>query len=92
MESRDRKNFDIGVELQFKFTKRMVYGLVFFVVFVDLAGKADSNTARNVVDTLAPDVLVDGGVNSDVFGAHGLLSELADRIHATRSSSLESTT
>ena len=62
----------------------MVYGLVFFVVFVDLAGKADSYTARNVVDTLAPDVLVDGGVNSDVFGAHGLLSELADRIHATR--------
>ena len=70
----------------------MDYGLVFFVFFVDLAGKADSNTARNVVDTLAPDVLVDGGVNSDVFGAHGLLSELADRIHATRSSSLESTT
>ena len=44
------------------------------------------------MNTLAPDVLVDGGVNSDVLRAHGLLSELADHIHATRSSSLEGTT
>ena len=43
------------------------------------------------MNTLAPDVLVDGGVNSNVFGAHGLLSELADHVHAARGSSLEGT-
>ena len=92
MESGDRKNFNIGVELENNAIKHVSYSLALFIFFVDLAGKANSDTTRNVVDTLAPDVLVDGGVNSDVFSAHSLLSELADAVHATRSSSLESTT
>ena len=44
------------------------------------------------MNTLAPDVLVDSRVDSDVFGAHGSLSELADHRHAARSSSLEIST
>ena len=52
---------------------------------------ANSDTSRNGVNTLAPDVLVDGGVNADVLSAHSSLSELADHSHAAGSSSLVAT-
>ena len=66
--------------------------LLLLVLVVQLAIELDSDASGHVVNTLAPDVLVDGGVNSDVLSAHSLLSELADHIHATRSSSLEGAT
>ena len=68
------------------------YLLLLLVLVVQLAIELDSDASGHVVNTLAPDVLVDGGVNSDVLSAHSLLSELADHIHATRSSSLEGAT
>ena len=71
--------------------EQLHYLLLLLVLVVHLAIELDSNASGHVVNTLAPDVLVDGGVNSNVFGAHGLLGELANHVHATRSSSLEST-
>ena len=65
--------------------------LLLLVLVVQLAIQLDSNAGGHVVNTLAPDVLVDSGVNSDVFRAHSLLGELANHIHAAGSSSLEGT-
>ena len=80
-----------GKELQV--TRRTnIHLLLLLVLVVHLAIELDSDASGHVVNTLAPDILVDGGVNSDILRAHGLLSELADHIHATRSSSLEGTT
>ena len=79
-----------GKELQV--TRRTnIHLLLLLVLVVHLTIQLDSNAGGHVVNTLAPDVLVDGGVNSDVFCAHGLLGELADHIHAAGSSSLEGT-
>ena len=67
------------------------YSLAFFVLLIDLADATNTNTTRNVMDTFAPDILIDSRVNTNIFSAHSLLSELANAIEATRSSSLEST-
>ena len=67
------------------------YLLLLLVLVVQLAIELDSDASGHVVNTLAPDVLVDSGVNSDVFRAHSLLGELANHIHAAGSSSLEGT-
>ena len=53
---------------------------------------ANSDTSRNGVNTLAPDVFVDGGVNANIFSAPSSLSELADHSDAARSSSLVAAT
>lgn len=93
LESMERvhiNNLHKGKELRMTPTPN-AHLLLLLVFVVHLTIKLDSDAGRHVVNTLAPDVLVDGGVNSNVFGAHGLLSELADHVHAARGSSLEGT-
>ena len=65
------------------------YGVLLLTLSVDLAGKAHTNTAGNVANTLAPDVLVDSGVNHNLLSVHSLLGELADSVNGTGSLSLE---
>jgi len=38
--------------------------------------KSDSDPVRYVLDTLGPKLLVELGVESDIIGAHGLLSKV----------------
>ena len=67
-------------------------GLLILTLSIDLAGQTHTNATGNVANTLAPDILVDSRVDDDLLSVHGLLGELADHIHGTRSLSLESTT
>lgn len=90
MEGIHINDLDESEELEMT-PEQLHYLLLLLVLVVHLAIELDSNASGHVVNTLAPDVLVDGGVNSNVFGAHGLLSELADHVHAARGSSLEGT-
>lgn len=43
-------------------------------------------------DSLRPDVLVESGLDTDIWGAHGLLGELADLLDGSRSALLETHT
>ena len=72
-----------------KVRKLNAYSVLLLTLSVDLAGKAHTNTAGNVANTLAPDVLVDSGVDHNLLSVHGLLSELADSVYGTGSLSLE---
>ena len=69
--------------------KPNAYSVLLLTLSVDLAGKAHTNTAGNVANTLAPDVLVDSGVNHNLLSVHSLLGELADSVNGTGSLSLE---
>ena len=70
-------------------SKSIAYIVLLLSLSVDLAGKAHTNAAGNVANTLAPDVLVDGGIDHNLLSVHGLLGELADSVHGTGSLSLE---
>ena len=72
-----------------KVRKLDAYSVLLLTLSVDLAGKAHTNTAGNVANTLAPDVLVDSGVDHNLLSVHSLLGELADSVHGTGSLSLE---
>ena len=71
--------------------RRNTNRLIILALSVDLTSQTHTNTTRDVTNTLAPDLLVDSRVNDDLLSVHGLLGELADHIHGTRSLSLEST-
>ena len=48
-----------------------------------------SDSSRDALDALSPDVLVDGRVQNDLGGAHGLLGELTDDLHGSWGALLE---
>lgn len=63
--------------------------LLGILVVVALAGKADAETVRDVLDTGGPDGLVEASINADVLGAHMLLGERADGLDGRRGTLLE---
>ena len=90
MEVRNINDLNKGVELQVTKKIKKSNSLLILALSVDLAGQTHTNATRDVANTLAPDILVDSRVDNDLLSVHGLLSELADHIHGTRSLSLES--
>lgn len=58
-------------------------------VFVSLATQTNADTGGDVLDTALPDVLVQGRVDANVFGSHGLLGKGTDLLDGARSSALE---
>jgi hypothetical protein len=62
------------------------------LLVVTLAGDADAETEGNALDTSLPDLLVQGGVDADILGAHSLLGESADLLDSTGSTLLEADT
>jgi len=90
MEVRNINDLNKGVELQVTKKIKKSNSLLILALSVDLTGQTHTNATRDVANTLAPDILVDGRVDNDLLGVHGLLGELADHIHGTRSLSLES--
>ena len=60
-------------------------------ILVSLPLHDDTNSVRDVTNTLAPKVLVEADSNSDILGTHLLLSESLDLSDGTRSSLLKST-
>ena len=91
MEVRNINDLNKGVELHVTKKIKKSNSLLILALSVDLAGQTHTNATRDVANTLAPDILVDSCVDNDLLGVHGLLSELADHIHGTRSLSLKST-
>lgn len=61
-------------------------------LIVALAVKTDTETTGNVLDTVAPDGLVELGVNTDILGAHLLLSKSADGLDGSGGALLEGPT
>jgi hypothetical protein len=62
------------------------------LLIVALALKTNTKTTGNVLDTMAPDSLVELGVNTDILGAHLLLSESADSLDGGGGALLEGPT
>ena len=61
------------------------------IILSALAGKTDADAVRGVLHTTAPEELVHGGVNADILGVHGLLSELPQSTESLRGTLLELT-
>eukprot|EP00420_Gonyaulax_spinifera_P039102 CAMPEP_0197869692 /NCGR_PEP_ID=MMETSP1439-20131203/518_1 /TAXON_ID=66791 /ORGANISM="Gonyaulax spinifera, Strain CCMP409" /LENGTH=154 /DNA_ID=CAMNT_0043488535 /DNA_START=118 /DNA_END=581 /DNA_ORIENTATION=+ len=59
------------------------------LVLVALAAHPDANTPGNVANAVAPDELVQLGVDSYIFREHGLHGKYADRADGLRSTPLE---
>lgn len=66
-----------------------VESLLGALLVVSLSLESDSESLGDVLDTLAPDGLVELGVDSNVLGAHVLGSELLDRLQGPGSPLLE---
>jgi hypothetical protein len=60
------------------------------LVVVTLAVKTNTDTVRDVLDSLSPDGGVEGGLEDDLLGTHVLLSESLDGLDGGRSTVLES--
>ena len=58
------------------------------LILVTHAGKTDTHPVGNMFDTLAPDSLVQSGVDPHVLGAHSLLGKLADLLDGAGSAVL----
>lgn len=78
LEGGDGDERDIRVEL-----------LLGILIIVTLAGNADTDAVGNLLDTVGPDSLVQGGVKTDINGTHGLLSEGLDGLNGMGSTLLE---
>ena len=50
------------------------------LVIVALAGEANAEAVRNVLDASGPDGLVQASINADILGAHVLLGKGADSL------------
>jgi len=66
-----------------------VHFLLGILFIVTEAGKFDTNTERNVVNTLAPNVLVQRGIDADILGAQSGLGKLLDLTNSAGGFSLE---
>jgi hypothetical protein len=64
--------------------------LLCVLVFTALSGKTDTNAIGHILHSAAPNKLVELGIDTDILGSHGLLSELLNFLDGTRSSLLES--
>jgi len=69
---------DIGVQL-----------LLGILVIVTLTGQADANAVLDGLDTLGPDLLVQGRVQADIRGTHRLLGKVLDGLDGVGSTLLE---
>jgi hypothetical protein len=63
--------------------------LLGILIIVTLAGNADTDAVGNLLDTVGPDSLVQGGVKTDISGTHGLLSKSLDGLDGMGSTLLE---
>ena len=79
MEVRDAKHRR-GVRVQL---------LLSILIVVTLALETHADTARHVLDTQLPDLLVELGVKTHVVRAHRLLRKLDDFLHTPGSALLE---
>lgn len=78
LEGSDRNECDQSVQL-----------LLGILIFVSLSGESDADSEGNISDSLRPHKLVELCINTDVLGAHLLLSELHDLLHGSGGSLLE---
>jgi len=58
-------------------------------VFISLSGHFNTDSIRNISNTLRPNVFVQFSVNSDISSSHCLLGKFNDFFNSTRSSVLE---
>ena len=65
--------------------------LSLFLLASRTSAKTDSDTSGNITNTIAPNVFVEGGINSDILSTHGLLGELTNSFNSIAGTSLEST-
>ncbi len=63
--------------------------LLSLLILISSSGEPDSDSGREVSDALGPDELVDGGVDSDIFGGHDFLDVIPESSDGSGSSLLE---
>lgn len=66
--------------------------LLGLLIIVTLAIQTDTDTMRNVLNTMAPDSLVKLGVDTDILGSHQLLNEALDSLDGGGGALLEGPT